>query len=414
MLHSSERSVLTAVRRVARALLPDLPSIGDGTLSHILAAMPEIPQGGMIELARASCHANSKALLEGLINSVPFERVTPSAEVLQSTRAMVQHNFSHDAIMRAYRVGLIYWCARWAEAVERHCTDMSLAVPVASYGTTFLIGWLDLIMDRLSAEYKDEAERIAREGSMAWAAYVRRALTEDDIDMRDASLRLGYNLGGDHVALVLNRHHSGDQTPLDSTARQMAGGLTRAKPLVVRIDVDTVWCWIPTKNAREVLAPQADVLVGQGRPSTGLLGFRRSHQEACDALRVARLGSYAAGTVTHFGHVELVVLCANDPAYCRAFIAEKLGRLAAETNEARRLRATLKGFFDANSNLRAAGISLGIHHNTVRYRLERAEALLGRPVREHRLHLEIAIQLLDRLTLPTKSRDIGEVCRVPR
>src|ERR1700741_2591869 len=134
MLYSSERSFLTAVRRVARALLPDLPSIGDGTLSHILAAMPEIPQGGMLELARASCHANSRALLEGLINSVPFEQVTPSAEVLQSRRAMDQHNFSHDAIMRAYRVGLIYWCPRWAEAVERHCTDMSLAVPVVSYG----------------------------------------------------------------------------------------------------------------------------------------------------------------------------------------------------------------------------------------------------------------------------------------
>ena len=100
-------------------------------------------------------------------------------------------------------------------------------------------------------------------------------------------------------------------------------------------------------------------------------------------------------------HGETQTVTDDGPGMDSAFIAEKLGPLAVETNEARRLRATLKGFFDANSNLRAAGTCLGIHHNTVRYRLERAEALLGRSVREHRLHLEIALQLFDRLVLPT-------------
>ena len=400
MARSSEKLILATVRRIATALVPELPSIGDGTLSHILAAMPEIPQGGMIDLARASCHANSKAILHALINSVPFEQIAPPAEVVQSTRAMVQHNFSYDAIMRAYRVGLIYWCKRWSDAVEQHCRDTSTAVSVVSYGTTFLIGWLDLITHRLSAEYRDEAERVAREGSLAWAAFVRRILTEDDVNMRDAGLRLSYNLAGHHVALVLHRHQSGDQTPLDSTAHEIAGSLSQAKPLLVRPDIDTVWCWIPAQVGREARPPQAAVLVGQGRPAVGIIGFRRSHREACDAIRVARLAGYPAGTVTHFGHVELAALCGSDPAYCRAFIADKLGPLADETIEARRLRATLKGFFDANSNLRAAGACLGLHHNTIRYRLDRAETLLGRPLKQNRLHLELALHLADRLAAP--------------
>lgn len=400
MTRSPERVVLATVRRVATALLPELPAIGDGTLSHILAAMPDIPQGGMIDLARASCHANSKAILHALIDSIPVEQIAPSAEVVQSTRDMVLHNFGYDAIMRAYRVGLIYWCERWAEAVERHCTNSSTALSVASYGTTFLIGWLDLIMDRLSAEYRDEAERVAREGSLARAAYVRRLLTEDEVNVREASLRLGYNITGHHVALVLNRHRSGDQAPLDSIAQDIAGGLTHAKPLLVRADIDTVWCWIPTQVAHETPSPQAAVLIGQGRPAADLAGFRRSHREASDALRVARLAGNPAGTVTNFEHVELAALCGTDAAYCRAFIADKLGPLAVETAEARRLRATLKGFFDVNSNYRAAGASLGLHHNTVRYRLEHAEALLGRPLAENRLHLELALHLADRLNTP--------------
>ena len=402
MARSSEKLILATVRRVATALVPELPSIGDGTLSHILAAMPEIPQGGMIDLARASCHANSKAILHALINSVPFEQMAPPDEVVQSTRAMVQHNFSYDTIMRAYRVGLIYWCKRWSEAVERYCRDKSIAVSVVSYGTVFLMGWLDLITQRLASEYTDEAERVAREGSLAWAAYVRRILTEDDVNIRDAGLRLGYNLAGHHVALVVQRQQGGDPTPLDSTAHEIAATLSRAKPLIVRTDIDTVWCWIPAQVTSEARPTQAAVIVGQGRPAVGLTGFRRSHREACDALRVARLAGYPAGTVTHFGHVELAALCGSDPANCRAFMADQLGSLADETVEARRLRATLTGFFDANSNFRAAGSRLGLHHNTVRYRLNRAETLLGRPLEENRLHLELALYLADRLAAPQR------------
>ncbi|MHC2250922.1 hypothetical protein ACVILK_000614 [Bradyrhizobium embrapense] len=400
MARPSEKLILATVRRVATALLPELPSIGDGTLSHILAAMPEVPRGAMIDLARASCHANSKAVLHALIDAVPFEQMTPPAEVVQSTRAMVRHNFGYDAIMRAYRVGLMYWCKRWSDAVERHCRDTTIAVAVVSFGTTFLIGWLDLITHRLGAEYRDEAERVAREGSLAWAAYVQRLLIEDDVSMRDASLRLGYNLAGHHVALVLQRHQTGDQTPLDSVAQEIAATLSRAKPLLVRTDIDTVWCWVSANVSRAPPPTQAAVLVGQGRPAVGLVGFRRSHREARDALRVARSASYPAGSVAHFEHVELAALCGNDPAYCRAFIADKLGPLADETVEARRLRATLKGFFDANSNLRAAGACLGLHHNTIRYRLDRVETLLGRQLEKDRLHLELALHLVDRLTAP--------------
>ena len=54
MARPSEKLILATVRRVAKALLPELPSIGDGTLSHILAALPEVPQAAMIDLARAT------------------------------------------------------------------------------------------------------------------------------------------------------------------------------------------------------------------------------------------------------------------------------------------------------------------------------------------------------------------------
>ena len=76
--------------------------------------------------------------------------------------------------MRGYQLGTTYWGERWAQALQHHCTDPSLAVGVVSDGTTFLLGWLERVIDRLAAEYRDEAERLTREGSFARAADSRR------------------------------------------------------------------------------------------------------------------------------------------------------------------------------------------------------------------------------------------------
>jgi DNA-binding PucR family transcriptional regulator len=242
-------------------------------------------------------------------------------------------------------------------------------------------------------------ERQAREGSLAWAAFVRSALADEDLNAPEASLRLGYDLGGHHVALVLSHYQSGDHTSLDSAAFDLARAVSRLKPLVVRVDIDTTWCWIPVQGAINVPALRAAVLVGQGRPGSGLSGFRRSHREALNALRVARLARVPAGSVTRFDQIELAALCSNDPAYCRAFIADRLGRLAAQTEEIQKLRATLEAYFKANCNYRGAAAQLGLHHNTVRYRLDRAADLLGRSPDEDRLQLELALHLASRLGL---------------
>jgi hypothetical protein len=397
MSQATERSIRTAVRHVAIALLPELHSIGEGMVVYLGGEMPELSHPGTLGLTRTACHANSKLLLEALSRGVPPEELTPSTEVVLATRASVQYGVNHDNVMRGYRLGTAYWCRRWGDAVEKHCTDASLAVPVTSYGITFFFAWLEVASTRLGAEFRDETERQAREGSLAWAAYVRSALTSDDLDAREASLRLGYDLGGHHVALVLSHYRSGDHTALDSTAFEIAAAVSRLKPLVVRVDVDTTWCWIPSRGALDLPASRAAVLIGQGRPGTGLSGFRRSHREAVEALRVARLAGSPVGSVSRFDQVELAALCSNDPDYCRVFIAETLGPLAAQTKEVQRLRATLDAYFKANCSLRGTAAEMGLHHNTVRYRLDRATDLLGRSPDEERLQLELALHLASRL-----------------
>ena len=265
-----------------------------------------------------------------------------------------------------------------------------------SHGTTFLLGFLERVVDRLTAAYRDEAERMAREGSLARVADVRRALDDEEVDVDAVSRRLAYDLRARHVAIVLRDDHGDGRAPLEATARELVADVAK-RPLVVRVYLGTAWCWVPVRDGLALPTLQARVLVGQGRPGIGLEGFRRSHHEACEALRVARLAGRRAGSITTYDHVQLAALCSGDMAACRAFVADQLGPLGEDTDEACRLRATLEAFFDANSNFRATAARLGIHHNTVRYRLEQIERLLDRPIGQQRLKLELALHLAGRV-----------------
>jgi DNA-binding PucR family transcriptional regulator len=62
-----------------------------------------------------------------------------------------------------------------------------------------------------------------------------------------------------------------------------------------------------------------------------------------------------------------------------------------------RLRATLQVFLEENGSNTRTGRRLGIHQNTVAYRVTRAEELLERPVTQRRLRLQVALQLAQAL-----------------
>jgi hypothetical protein len=385
---------LARIRTVAAALLPESPQLGAELAARINSRLPEFTRMNASALVVASCQANSNALLDGLIRNVPMHAVAPTVEVRQLTRALVQRGLALSAVMRAYRIGAQHWTEQWAEAVAVHAGAGTDAVAVAQAGTSFVLGWLDEVSERLAEEYREEAERLARERSLAQVEDVRRALTDPDLDIADTSARLGYDLAGRHVALVL-RHLAGDA---GAAVRQLTAAISSGRPLIVRVDLETTWCWVPYAAAPPVApAPDVSLVAAQGRPRRGLAGFRESHREALAALRVAELAQCGPGTLTRYDNVAVAAVCSVDPEWCRTFVRTELGALAADEDAARQLRATLEEFFAANSNFRATAARLGVHHNTVRYRLERAEQVLARPPADRRLALELALHLASRL-----------------
>ena len=124
----------------------------------------------------------------------------------------------------------------------------------------------------------------------------------------------------------------------------------------------------------------------------GLDGFRRTHQEALLTRRVANLCERPAAS-TSFGSVALDALLTQDIDEAGRFARNELGSLMDDSDSCRRLAATLEVFLHEESSFVRAARRLGIHENTVAYRVRRAEEMLGRKAAERQLELRAALRL---------------------
>jgi DNA-binding PucR family transcriptional regulator len=134
--------------------------------------------------------------------------------------------------------------------------------------------------------------------------------------------------------------------------------------------------------------------VALGQVGDRIVGFRRSHEEALLARRVHQLRSQERQpTCVRFSDVALEVMLTHSREEARRFVAQQLGDLAGEDKSVARLRDTLRVFLEENGSFQNAAARLGVHKNTVAYRIRRAEELLGHGVKERQLELQTALRL---------------------
>ena len=94
-----------------------------------------------------------------------------------------------------------------------------------------------------------------------------------------------------------------------------------------------------------------------------------------------------------FGSIALDSLMTHDLDEARRFVLAEIGPLMDDSDASRRLAATLEVFLQEESSFVRAARRLGIHENTVAYRVRRAEELLGRRAAERQLELRTALRL---------------------
>ncbi|MCA1006846.1 helix-turn-helix domain-containing protein [Rhodococcus hoagii] len=254
---------------------------------------------------------------------------------------------------------------------------------------------LNAMLDELAVTYADERERLLQ-GAFASRVTTVREILDGGGGVAQSSGLLGYPLRLTHTAVVA---WVDDSTlfagSLDKVMTRIAGG---RRTLSVPSGAHGVWSWIAHDGAAawvidRSLVPDG-VRLAVGDPGLGIEGFRTSHRAALAAQRIAEVGRRRE-VVTGYADVELASMLSTDPDAMRALVTRELAGLLGADAASERLRDTLRAVMGCNGNLEAAARRLGIHKNTVRYRMQRAEEILGGDIPARRLKLELALECFD-------------------
>jgi sugar diacid utilization regulator len=255
--------------------------------------------------------------------------------------------------------------------------------------------------------------------------------------MRDRGRYLGYDLRGPFQVLVFDiDHESHDHT----RAQQPEAGIDRLRQRFFSVlqsvamahaphvlianrhgNVAVILTAVegPRASAADAIVhavqhavaralPDLSVSVGIGRVTDHLGKIATSYQEAERALRVIRRfgGQAKVLRYTDIGAARLL-FHVNEPAELIDFARQRLGPvLAYDQRHGGILIQALEAYLDAGQSVPLAAEQLSLHPNTLRYRLRKVEELLGAPLADVSLLLDIQLarmilRLVDQTSTPS-------------
>jgi len=371
----------------------------------------EIPElrgdAGIIDLLGASVEGNVDTLLHALRHDIPLQRVEAPTAALEYARRLAQRGVPVNALVRAYRLGQ----RQITELVFREVEALDIAAAaryaVVEAFTARLFEYIDWISQQIVVVYEDERERWLENQNTMRAARVREVLAGKAVDVDAATNTIRYPLRWHHLAVVMWYPDVGVEGQQLARLQRFLRDLGQAAdaaaaPLFVAADRTCAWGWLPYRTAApDVLSkvrrfaskgPDAPS-VAIGTMAAGVAGFRRSHREAESARIVAMVRGAPQQSVIAAADpgLSVAVLLGADIDATREWVAQVLGDLAADNENDARLRDTLRVFLRCGCSYKQAAEELGMHFNTVKYRVGRAIARRGRPVVEDRLDVELAL-----------------------
>jgi DNA-binding PucR family transcriptional regulator len=405
-----------AMAGVAGALRPDLAPLSARVDAAVLAAVPALSADADIRLAlERSTEANLADVLALLADpGVPVDSgVPPEAISLAST--LVRRGVEPGDLVHAYLVGQNEFLRAWMEELAERVPSGRPLIVALELSSARIFTRADFLVAQLMRHIDRERVRWMG-GALARRTQVVRGLLEgEEQDVVEASRALGYDIDRWVLAAVLwDNGTSGDPGMRHDRLEAQAGVAARAagipRAFTLAAGDAVLWTWLATSEPPDldaIAGALADSLgEGQGAalgtPASGLEGFRRGHADAIHARRVAELGGRVG--VARYDEVEMVSLVSGDLDRLARFVQRTLGPLTADDETTTRLRETLLAWLGEGGNARRAAERLHTHKNTVLYRLQRAQLLLGRPLDEDRGALELALSALrcfgDRVARP--------------
>jgi hypothetical protein len=398
------------LRRAIEALGVDprwLSGVASSITDAIHAEMPELDAD---EELRRGTYASTEGVLRTFVEMVfagqdPEEAEMPPAAV-EYAREFVRRGLPLDSLLRTYYIGHATFFRLWVQELREVLDDPIELSGAIEAGGSWSFAYIDTLSRGLVQRYADERDRWVRSAAALRLDLTERLLGGSPVDLGQAEAQLGYRLGRPHLAFVVwgdpDDERGQDLGAIERAASEVASLHASSQPLLVPFGSDLVAGWIGgpglpdatvLESARFGAAHEADLRVAFGAPADGAEGFRRSHQQARYARRVALLNGGRPGSVTLYDRVALTALASADLDHAREFVSAELGPLAADDESTRRLATTLTVYLEERSSPKRAAKRLGVHENTIPNRIRAAQSLLERPIEERVPELLVALRL---------------------
>lgn len=390
----------------------DAVQLGAAMGDRLIAAIPEF--AGLVDAdfragIVSSCEGNVATITEMLVSGAPMHEVTPPPDAAAWADELVHRGMPLAALLRAYRLGHEMYERTFEEAASTVDLEPDVRWRVLADAARRLFAYIDVVCTQLVDHYESAREQWLRGTAAAQAELVQAVVAGEPVDPREAVATLHHDVAGPQLGLIVwgdARTRASDRATAPATiARRLAAELGGTQTLVVPVGEHVAWAW--TTGEHPTATPSRSALVDGahgaaiGGVHPGLDGMHRTHHEARAARRVGDLLGARPGAILRYPAVALTALATADPTQAARFVEAELGdELGADTDAMRRLRATIQVYLEESLSPSRTAKRLSIHYNTVAYRIKRAEELLGRPVDDRRLELEVALRLyggMDRL-----------------
>lgn len=373
---------------------------------RIVEALPEF----LDPTLRSELHASTRAHWKGFLAVVTRDRieVQPSPQVADLARTLARRGFELPLLLSVYRIGQRAVWNFITRKLESEVSDPAVRSAVLLRFWSHAAHWIDTTVESLIVVFTEEREQWQRGVLARRAAIVNALIAGQSVDIDSAVTTLAYPLRQYHIGFTLRVSEtvpeSEIQRLIESAARAIGTALGGGRPLVISSGARAAWCWtsaprpvppVPDPSLR--LPKFVSATVGTCQP--GLDGFRVTHTEAVAALRVTESRNSTDcghGEILCFQDIEIACLTAGIlGADARAaFVRRELAGLAASDDSTDRLRDTLRVYLKNGSDAGATGELLKLHPNTVRYRIRQAEKLLGHPIQQRRVQIELALEII--------------------
>jgi len=377
----------------------------------IMAAIPEIAADPTLQRDLAeSSFSQWDGFLARLPKPYEFELPQPAGNL---ARSLARRGQDLGILLKVYRTVYPTVFEIFTDVTDRLGDQDPPPDQALKYLWNRAVHWLDDSVEALIATYYEERQMLAEGALIRRSQRINEVLDDPAVDGDAASRDLAHPLTQWQTAIILwdnDAHGKGAQPLLDLAARA-AQLLGAPRPLALPVSTHDVWGWIATPTRPDVaalseLAAELDGMAAHlavGTPQHGVAGFRASHAEASAAQRLC-LSASRTPPLVEYSDVELLCLLSLDDQMLARMVEREIGPLLGADKNLAPVRETALVYLTERQNVEATADQLFVHKNTVRYRLARAEELLGRPLTDHAAKVEIALRYVSIFGPPTVDR----------